>query len=62
MGEENVPGRGKVMCSVCYCGGSTVMLRGERKEASVAAAPGVSGRENWKVRLKFRQGSARHRL
>lgn len=38
------------------------MLRGERKETSVAAAPGVSGRENWKVRLKFRQGSARHRL
>ena len=38
------------------------MLRGERKETSVAAAPGVSGRESWKMRLKFRQGSARHRL
>ena len=31
MGEENVPGRGKVMCRVCYCGGSSVMLRGNER-------------------------------
>ena len=38
------------------------MLRGEQKETRVAATPGVSRRESWKMRLKFRQGSARHRL
>lgn len=53
----------KDLCKVsCYGSRNMACLKGACKEARVAAAPGVRGREQWEMRPKRGQSDAVHTL